>query len=644
MRVFFFRNHTSFSDSAPYSRNLLRGNVVSLRPTVSDSATWSEVASEDWQSILKGGSFLSSSVSSPSASSSSSPRVVHVKQIIVSLDSPESSSKSSWFTSASDHESNLLDDDLDAFYAADDHLPIAAKDAKASTGLMDDGVQQAMGRFEDYLLNSLSVPYHHPANLSSNSPLRSVKSALQDGTPLTYASDLCYAPSETTDQACFHLTSLTPRTLLITLAFSSLPSSLPAGSALSSGTTPSALASFSRAFNARLTTLPLFAVEGVTVSPQSTDSTPGSISVAWGADRTIAGKKIGEMKSTKWVLYAFVALVMRFWALAVQADSADIFVVLLGYALMHATFVRLFVNMRRMGSNFWLPGMTVISSVFAFLVALLAASLLDVTVDPICLSEALPFLVITVGFDKPFTLAQAVFTSPDITPVVLRRKPVIEPGSNDELATKPAEKMELQYAVPVSAREIAVQAVGKVGPGIVRDYALEVSVLAVGALSGVGGLTDFCKLAALILVADCAFLFNFYVSILTILVEVRSSPPLISEGSEILLTKLFSPSTPAGPADQAHARHQRWVGRSHARHGPFYPDHQRHDDQQEADRQERPPHLADAASACWPGALRDGRGRCWCPPCRKEVLHRPHQALPRAFFLSAIQPFCLSGY
>ena len=519
----------SFSDSTPVRGNHLRGSLVTHRSSdTGSSGGWSDLASDDWDSVRRGGAFLSGSQASP--------RVVFVKQLVVSLDGPESvavsskaaSSGSSWFASSSDAAAGLLaEDELDDDFYRDAELKAASAAAggpkEKSSGLMDEGVQRAMGRFEDYVLNTLSVPYHAPANLSSSAPLKSVKAGLPEGTPLAYGSDLCYAASEA--EGCFHLSSLTPRSFLVTLTFSSLPASLPASSMLLAAggpaSSPASLGSLSRAFSQRLQTLPLFAVEGVTVRPQTTEAGPGSISFAWGADRTIAGKKIGEMRSTKWVLYAFVALVMRFWALAVQADSADIFIVLLGYVLMHATFVRLVVNMRRMGSNFWLPGMTIISSVFAFLVALLAASLLGVTVDPICLSEALPFLVITVGFDKPFTLAQAVFTSPDITPVILRRKPVIEPGSNDELATKPAEKLELQYAMPVSARDIAVAAVGQVGPQIVRDYALEVSVLVVGALSGVGGLTDFCKLAALILVADCAFLFNFYVSILTILVEVH---------------------------------------------------------------------------------------------------------------------------
>lgn len=213
-----------------------------------------------------------------------------------------------------------------------------------------------------------------------------------------------------------------------------------------------------------------------------------------------------------------------------QADSADIFIVLIGYLLMHTTFVRLYLNMRRMGSNFWLPGTVLVSSTFAFLTALLAASLIKVEVDPICLSEALPFLVVVVGFDKPFALAKAVFTSPEIAPVVLRRKPVIEPGSSDELATKPVDKLNITWAPPVPARQIVVNAVERVGSSIVKDFALEVIVLLVGAASGVGGLKEFCKLAALILVTDCCFLFSFYVAILTIMVEV--CPSVLSSRSD----------------------------------------------------------------------------------------------------------------
>ncbi|TXT13281.1 hypothetical protein VHUM_00648 [Vanrija humicola] len=245
------------------------------------------------------------------------------------------------------------------------------------------------------------------------------------------------------------------------------------------------------------------------------------------------------VRKVRWVGYALRSLVFRFYTLARNADSADVFVVLLGYLLMHVAFVRLFMNMRKLGSNFWLPFATLISSTFAFLIALLFAYLLNVTIDPIVLSEALPFLVLTVGFDKPFRLASAVFEHPDISPVAA--SPDVTPIDDvpdegglgldlgllhRELA--PLERLQkladgkgIRWVAPVAARQIVTDAVGSVGVGIVRDYALEIAVLAMGAASGIGGLREFCYLAALALAVDCVFLFTFYVAILSVMVEVH---------------------------------------------------------------------------------------------------------------------------
>lgn len=60
------------------------------------------------------------------------------------------------------------------------------------------------------------------------------------------------------------------------------------------------------------------------------------------------------LRKVRWIATAARVLVMRFWTLAKNADSADVFVVLLGYVLMHATFAHLFIDMRKLGSNFWL--------------------------------------------------------------------------------------------------------------------------------------------------------------------------------------------------------------------------------------------------------------------------------------------------
>ena len=142
---------------------------------------------------------------------------------------------------------------------------------------------------------------------------------MSEGHPLVYASDLCYVPVEES-QACFHLTTLTPRTLVLTLTFALTPANLPASSALALGPSStvqhSALASTAKSFGQKLMSVPMFSVEGVTVSPRTTEIGPGSGGFAWGSEGMIAGKRIGEMKSARWMLYAFVALVMRFWGLA----------------------------------------------------------------------------------------------------------------------------------------------------------------------------------------------------------------------------------------------------------------------------------------------------------------------------------------
>ncbi|CAO1627436.1 unnamed protein product [Parajaminaea phylloscopi] len=268
-----------------------------------------------------------------------------------------------------------------------------------------------------------------------------------------------------------------------------------------------------------------------------------------------------ELRNIRWLAYTTRAFVSRFWALLQKADSADIGVMLMAYVMMHGTFVNLFLSMRRFGSNFWLGACVLTSSIFAFLCALSAASVLGVVVDPICLSEALPFLVIIVGFEKPYLLTRAVFTHQAIAPepVDSQATPRGErdrdrdnrhdgvgvdggpepPRLSSEDISAPALSQEESFVraltarlksepslrwsspPPMPAHEVVRSAVEAVGPQLARDYAIEITVLLVGALMRVSGLREFCQLAALILAFDCAFLMVFYVSILTVMVEVH---------------------------------------------------------------------------------------------------------------------------
>ncbi|EGG00197.1 uncharacterized protein MELLADRAFT_39863 [Melampsora larici-populina 98AG31] len=206
------------------------------------------------------------------------------------------------------------------------------------------------------------------------------------------------------------------------------------------------------------------------------------------------------MRSIRWIAYATRAFIIRFWLLTRNAKSADIFIMLIAYSVMHLTFINLFRNMRKLRSKVWLGLVTLLSSIFAFILALITAHAFHIRINPILLSEALPFLVITIGFDKPYILAHALFTNPNLSPPHLRRH-----------LPKPA----------LRARDVVVESIERVGVRIFRDYVIEMTVLGLGAMSGVNGLTEFCQLAALILGFDCLLLFGFYVSILTVFVELH---------------------------------------------------------------------------------------------------------------------------
>ncbi|KAG0130156.1 putative 3-hydroxy-3-methylglutaryl CoA reductase [Tuber indicum] len=206
-----------------------------------------------------------------------------------------------------------------------------------------------------------------------------------------------------------------------------------------------------------------------------------------GLDRTGRGwaEKIHESASS------FIELVKN-------AEPLDIAIVFLGYLSMHLTFLSLFMSMRRLGSNFWLATTVLFSSTFAFLFASIATHKMGVPINMILLSEGLPFLVVTIGFEKPIILTRAVL----------------------EASQKKARQAGSSNAAPIQAAIVA--AVRDKGFEIVRDYIIEIIILSLGAASGVqGGLRQFCFLAAWILAFDCILLFTFYTAILVIKLEIN---------------------------------------------------------------------------------------------------------------------------
>ncbi|KAK3173770.1 3-hydroxy-3-methylglutaryl-coenzyme A (HMG-CoA) reductase isozyme [Lepraria neglecta] len=253
-------------------------------------------------------------------------------------------------------------------------------------------------------------------------------------------------------------------------------------------------------FLASIQELPNIAVSDKTQGERNEDVTPEPKSWVMKAAKNGGHATRGTMhRSAANFWTGFVDLIKN-------AESLDIVIMILGYLSMHLTFVSLFMSMRDMGSNFWLATSVLISSVFAFLFGIIVTTKFGVPINLVLLSEGLPFLVVTIGFEKPIILTKAVLSAATSPP---RRETNLasdakNPGSSSNIK---------------SSLQVAVQ---EKGFDIVRDYCIEIAILVAGAASGVqGGLTQFCFLAAWILLFDCILLFTFYTAILSVKLEIN---------------------------------------------------------------------------------------------------------------------------
>ena len=231
------------------------------------------------------------------------------------------------------------------------------------------------------------------------------------------------------------------------------------------------------------------------------------------------------------------ALAMRFENAIRRSDRLDFGVVLVAYVLMHGSFVSLYLSMRRFRSKFWLGTSVLVSSTFAFMIALAAMNLLGIYVDLVLLSEALPFLVITIGFEKPYLLTSAMFKfasarkAQNMSPKKVSIQEVSQRQTAEERfvaelthRVQVEQSRRVDTALP-SVSSAAVDAVGSVAGPIFRGYAVELVVLGAGIVSGVAGLREFCILSALTLAIDCMLLFSFYTAIVCIVLEVQRLRP-----------------------------------------------------------------------------------------------------------------------
>jgi hydroxymethylglutaryl-CoA reductase (NADPH) len=106
-------------------------------------------------------------------------------------------------------------------------------------------------------------------------------------------------------------------------------------------------------------------------------------------------------------------------------------------------------------------------------------------------SEATPFLVVTIGFERPYKLTKCIF--------------------EEDRANRDNQKTVLQI-LSLSVHSIA--------PALIRDGILEIIVFVLGAKTNIPGLREFCLMSAFLIAYDMILMFTWYMSVLSLKLEV----------------------------------------------------------------------------------------------------------------------------
>ncbi|KAI8381068.1 3-hydroxy-3-methylglutaryl coenzyme A reductase [Radiomyces spectabilis] len=192
-----------------------------------------------------------------------------------------------------------------------------------------------------------------------------------------------------------------------------------------------------------------------------------------------------------WLFFITRNITIRIKQLCEIADSVDIMVVMAGYIMMIATFVSLYINMRRIGSRYTLATAVLINGFFSFMLSLLTVHAFGVAIHATVLAEALPFLIVTIGFERPFKLTKRILQYSKQSPITKQ-----------------------------DIRQTIRRAVDSVGLQIARDCFIEIFVLAIGAKLGLSGLREFCLLSAVLVTYDFILMFTWYTAVLALKLEL----------------------------------------------------------------------------------------------------------------------------
>ncbi|KAJ2793319.1 3-hydroxy-3-methylglutaryl-coenzyme A (HMG-CoA) reductase isozyme, partial [Coemansia furcata] len=169
-------------------------------------------------------------------------------------------------------------------------------------------------------------------------------------------------------------------------------------------------------------------------------------------------------------------IVDRVYRLLGEATVGEALLVFMSYAITIGTFINTFTTMRRYGSQLTLALAVIFSGFCAFVFAIVSMHLLGYSINAVLLTEALPFLIICVGFDKSLTLTRSVLLAAYTDrPQRAQASGLLKrTDSNSSSATVTPAQIQTQIA----------KGVDKCATGLARDYLFEIGILSIGVCSG----------------------------------------------------------------------------------------------------------------------------------------------------------------
>ncbi|KAL7321598.1 3-hydroxy-3-methylglutaryl-coenzyme A (HMG-CoA) reductase isozyme [Mucor circinelloides] len=212
-----------------------------------------------------------------------------------------------------------------------------------------------------------------------------------------------------------------------------------------------------------------------------------------------------------------------------SASKMDVIVVAAGYIMMAFTFLSLYIKMHKLGSKYTLATTIFMSGFFSFMLSLATVYKLGAPVSPVLLSEATPFLVVTIGFERPYKLTKCIFEQ--------------ENNNTDN-----------SNVLQIISRSVEI-----IAPTLIRDGLLEIVVFILGAKSALPGLREFCLMSAFLIGYDMMLMFTWYISVLSLKLELRKIKETASTSASVPGTTATSeaPSSSATSIESNHARNKK---------------------------------------------------------------------------------------